>query len=359
MKRRGFTLIELLVVIAIIAVLIALLLPAVQAAREAARRAQCVNNLKQIGLALHNYLSSYDCFPPGAYPARLATGAMGGNNSGWSAQTRLLPAFEQQALYNAANFAVAGFADQSGGNIMNTTVTATRISTFICPSDSPPTYNLSQQDIGVQGYAPGNSYFGSIGSSLDWLATNANSAPNGVFAYMTTQRPISLAGITDGTSNTIAFGEWRLGTGNLAVVSMPQDIALQSSSPSPANTAQLSMPAGGDLFQAWLPSCVSALRKNRTNNHVVDLGVSWAFGIVSYSLGNVLLAPNPPYPNCSTSLTTITDPGLFGLSSYHPSGANALMCDGSVRFLKSSTSLNTLWALGSRNQGEVISADSY
>ncbi len=119
------------------------------------------------------------------------------------------------------------------------------------------------------------------------------------------------------------------------------------------------MPAGGALFQAWLPGCVAAVKTNRTNNHVVDLGIDWAFGIVSYSMGNVLLAPNPPYPNCSTSLTAIVSPGMFTLSSYHPGGANVLMCDGSVRYLKSSTNLNTLWALGSRNQGEVVSADSY
>src|ERR1700728_25774 len=100
--RRGFTLIELLVVIAIIAVLIALLLPAVQAAREAARRAQCVNNLKQIGLALHNYLSSINTFPPGRFNTHIT-----GNGNVWGGYSQLLPQLEQQALYNSFNFGLA------------------------------------------------------------------------------------------------------------------------------------------------------------------------------------------------------------------------------------------------------------
>ena len=113
-RASGFTLIELLVVIAIIAVLIALLLPAVQAAREAARRAQCVNNLKQIGLGLHNYHSTNDCFPPAAFPSRQGQPDDAGNNGDFSAQVRLLGCMEQQAIYNAANFIICAVNDRRG-----------------------------------------------------------------------------------------------------------------------------------------------------------------------------------------------------------------------------------------------------
>src|SRR5262245_36467060 len=122
LSRRAFTLIELLVVIAIIAVLIALLLPAVQAAREAARRAQCVNNLKQLGLALHNYQSVNDCFPPGGLDARTGVGT---SNQNFAAHVRLLGGLEGQTLYNAANFSV-GVINDTYGEFANSTMSSAR-----------------------------------------------------------------------------------------------------------------------------------------------------------------------------------------------------------------------------------------
>src|SRR6516165_1694166 len=158
--RRGFTLIELLVVIAIIAVLIALLLPAVQSAREAARRAQCINNLKQIGLALHNYHTANDKFPMACsknplWGAGDTDGDWGyGRWTGWSAQALLLGYMEQTPLYNAANFALGpGTAGATLGSLPNSTIYNTVISSFRCPSD--PYANFDRN----------NSYNASIGST--------------------------------------------------------------------------------------------------------------------------------------------------------------------------------------------------
>ena len=204
--RRGFTLIELLVVIAIIAVLISLLLPAVQSAREAARRAQCVNNLKQLALALHNYKSAAGAFPPGidttvTYPF----GLNGYTNplatwTAWSAQALLLPYVEQAPLYNAANFNWNCCFSSTQGDATNTTVRNTRIASFLCPSD------------GIAGQQNINSYYGSIGTSTIQYPADGNTT--GVFRVYNSAvncSSVTLAAITDGTSNTIAFGEGLVG----------------------------------------------------------------------------------------------------------------------------------------------------
>ena len=186
--RRGFTLIELLVVIAIIAVLIALLLPAVQAAREAARRAQCINNLKQMGLALHNYHSAIGSFPmtstaaysspPPSSPVKWGT---------WGAHALMLPYLEQTPIYNAINFDWTSW--QGMGGPINHTVFVTKINSYMCPSD------------GLVGQDNLTNYFGSVGTTVGFL-NNANST--GFYAY---NRTYSIANLTDGTSNTIAYSE--------------------------------------------------------------------------------------------------------------------------------------------------------
>jgi prepilin-type N-terminal cleavage/methylation domain-containing protein/prepilin-type processing-associated H-X9-DG protein len=358
--RFGFTLIELLVVIAIIAVLIALLLPAVQAAREAARRIQCVNNLKQMGLALHNYIDAFDSLPAGAFLATNADKSTRGNGD-FSAHARMLPYLEQQAVYNAANFSVACYNDGTGGDKINSTCTGRRLNVFLCPSAVAPGWNLV--GAGFTGIAPGNSYFASVGSSLEYRVGQANAMPNGLFYYINAGKapPVTLAGIRDGTSNTIAFGEWRIGTGNQSQVTIPQDIIFLGQYPPgvSVNTPQLLMPTGGAQFLQWLPMCAAAASTNR-NTKTPTLGESWAYGLMAYTLGNTLQPPNPKYPNCSTNgVNTIDDPGMFTLSSFHAGGANVLMCDGSVKFLKDSTNIQVVWALGSRAQGEIISASDY
>src|SRR5262245_51615440 len=199
--RRGFTLIELLVVIAIIAVLIALLLPAVQSAREAARRSQCTNNLKQIGLGLHNYHSTHNTFPLGGTVNWSSSYGGGNQNWGtWSAQALLLGYMEGQPLYNAANFNWVCCWSQ-GWNI-NSTCTLAIINTFICPSDglSPvPTQN----DIWT---GMTNNYQASAGPATNFFD------PSGLFAE--SEKCYGAQACTDGTSNTIAYGEALVGSGN-------------------------------------------------------------------------------------------------------------------------------------------------
>jgi prepilin-type N-terminal cleavage/methylation domain-containing protein/prepilin-type processing-associated H-X9-DG protein len=357
----GFTLIELLVVIAIIAVLIALLLPAVQAAREAARRVSCVNNLKQIGLGLHNYISDNDSFP-GTFVTWNPDKAAQIINGDFSIHVRLLPFLEQQPLFNAANFAVAAENSVTGA-VMNGTVTQTRLTAFLCPSDTAPAWNGTEDVPFTTNVAPGNNYFASIGSTLEYDASFTGGPPNGIFGlFRGGARPTTLAGVTDGTSNTAAFGEWRTGSGNINQITIPTDTVFVGAFPPGVtrNTPAVSMPAGGAAFEQWLPQC-AALAGNSANRHVRTpaLGENWSIALNNYTFGSFLLAPNPAYPNCVTSSSGVDDPGMWALSSRHAGGANILLCDGSVRFLKGSASLTVVWSLGSRAQGEIISADSY
>ncbi len=370
-KPIGFTLIELLVVIAIIAVLIALLLPAVQSAREAARRAQCTNNLKQLGLAAHNYLSAHGTLPPSVQGRRipdLTTQDSGWG--GWSPQSLLLGFMEQNAVYNAINFNVSADACQPESGSMEDTVIVTRISSFLCPSSPLPVGGYWGVVTPVNNRFPGNNYFASIGASIAmWRESNWN----GLFGYY---RGIGIQDITDGTSNTVAFGEWRMGDYNATKLSLPQDImnlrgAVQGVGEwsHPNNNMPLGgTPFANSPFQQFLQQCAGLAQTQQRNGtggdgqaNKSELGRTWHEAMLGCALGNILLPPNPNYPNCIVQGWNgdMDAPGMFTLSSYHPGGANVAFADGSVRFLKSSTAMNVIWALGTRDGEEVLSSDSY
>jgi prepilin-type N-terminal cleavage/methylation domain-containing protein/prepilin-type processing-associated H-X9-DG protein len=371
--RQGFTLIELLVVIAIIAVLIALLLPAVQSAREAARRIQCTNNLKQIGLALHNYHDSNLSFPLGGVngPDKGMGGWSGSSNSlSWRAL--VLPFVEGGTLYNAINLSVtidANSVDSGAGY----TVWMTVSNAWLCPSDgtnmngqrpsqtadpnngnaalsagpSNPSTGMPAATTPVSNYdgsfgdnqaigllaaaAPTNpwetpacgqppigqpriGWAGFWGTSFDCGVTNPNGGGQlrGFFDYRTGQMA-TIASTTDGTSNSILAGEV-----------IPQQAADNNMYCLNGGTAGVTIPINFD--SSGVPG---------------------------------------QYPNCTT---TSGQSGVWGcrfsnaskgFKSKHPGGANFLFADGSVHFLKASINRYTYAGLGSRAGGEVVSADAY
>jgi len=362
-SKRGFTLIELLVVIAIIAVLIALLLPAVQSAREAARRAQCINNLKQIGLAVHNYNDTQGCFPPGAISTA------GGD--GWSTNffpwtVLILPQVEGNTTYNALNIYMGVGSGTDRGEAFTAYYGVPKV--FVCPSDgqtdngkrpwagtysggypnplgqSPawdppinPATGQTIQDVPVSNYAMswGDNYAGAdLGSNLPWETPVGVTPPPGQpkigwtgywgtrknggslrgFADYSTMQIATMSSVSDGTSNTILVGEV-----------LPLADANNAFWTSTGCASGTTIPLGWDTnsYPASGPSC------------------NGAWQAASAPLG------------CRYSAAA------KGFVSRHSGGANFLFADGSVHFLKKSINLATYCALGSRAGGEVVSSDAY
>jgi prepilin-type processing-associated H-X9-DG protein len=274
----------------------------------------------------------------------------------------MLPNMEQVALFNSINWAFGSGQGDAATAVIQSTVVRSRINTMICPSASlPPTGgNIAGFSGNIQ--APGDSYFGSLGSSMDYSATNPTSAPNGVIMYQS--GPIGVQDVRDGSSNTIAFSEAKIGDFNNSKANIPQDVADVTTGPSGITRGQgtENMPfgatQGGSNITSWLAStCMSA----QPTSQRTFSGDTWAFGIFGRGLGNFVVPPNPKTPNCITNGGGDFDnaPSVFSASSYHSGGVNVGMCDGSVRFLKDSTNIMTIWALGSRDQGETIDASSY
>jgi prepilin-type N-terminal cleavage/methylation domain-containing protein/prepilin-type processing-associated H-X9-DG protein len=359
--RRAFTLIELLVVIAIIAVLIALLLPAVQAAREAARRSQCTNNLKQLGLAVHNYISSTNAFPlADMYPAgsnetQQGVRGNGGDRYSYSWALDILPNLEQQALYSAYNLC-CGFRDPGGGGpTINTTVMYTQLAAYLCPSDGST--NLPQPPYATLNYVGNSGGPGAIQTFNGTVISNywGNPAENA-------SRVVGMQSITDGTSNTGLFSERLMGlTNNPTVTAVNYNQAIRalfsvSVSPSLNNN---DVTGAMNVLNACkaLPGTATSISSYRSGQ-IWTVSHPWApmwNRYFHFSLPNTLL--------CDTANSTFLGlgggSGAISPNSNHPGGVNVCMADGSVRFIKNSVSVQTWWALGSRAGAEVISSDSY
>jgi prepilin-type N-terminal cleavage/methylation domain-containing protein/prepilin-type processing-associated H-X9-DG protein len=346
---RAFTLIELLVVIAIIGVLIALLLPAVQAAREAARRSQCTNNLKQIGLGLHNYHATNNCFPMASANATGNTG-MGLSNSdnhGPSVLLFLLGYMEQQPLYNAYNHdagAVIGAA--AVHTVINSTCFLSQVGTYLCPSDS-----------GSNVFRQGTNYNCSLGPQFNFYSTITTSAGAGVgmFAH---RAAYGIRDCLDGTSSTIAFGEALIGD-NSAAVRNNGEYYNCVAWPTGSNTGRGSgvdmvMPLAANNLNNYIQACNAARASNTGEQNARNS--YWASGRMGQGpITGTLTTPNSKHADC----TNTSQCGLLAMRSRHPGGVNVLLSDGSVRFIKDSVNQNTWWALGSKAGREALSADSY
>jgi prepilin-type N-terminal cleavage/methylation domain-containing protein len=336
-RRRGFTLIELLVVIAIIAVLIGLLLPAVQAAREAARRIQCTNNMKQIGLAVHNYHSAFDVLPPvGSVDVNGNSGGSGLVPQTASVHLRLLNYLEHEAVYDAYNFKLGDVLNNSAVPA-NTTVMATNIAGYLCPSDSNPG-SASNLAGGFNVPITCVNYAINAGTNRQ----NAGGCVNGVAWWLGGNRTygcrLTLASIADGTSNTALFSEWVKGKSgqNAPGKNLVYAIARYNN--------------GG--YQNDYNICNSA-----TSALWDHKGEYWT--LQDTGRGGPYYHIMPPNKTaCATSAGFGNVDSFIGPGSFHPGGANLLLMDGSIRMIKDGVPLGLWNALGTRAGGEVIGGDA-
>jgi prepilin-type N-terminal cleavage/methylation domain-containing protein/prepilin-type processing-associated H-X9-DG protein len=377
--RRGFTLIELLVVIAIIAVLIALLLPAVQAAREAARRGQCGNNLKQIGLAMHNYHQIHDRFPPGHSEAADQPGYSDKQYAGWtewSSLAAMLPYLEQGNVFNSINFAYCG--GYNYGQVCNGTAWTTRLSSFLCPSDyntiasapafgtGPPGTNSYRGSLGTTSAV----YKSSVGNSPGYagcqpdplhITTNPGCAPysNGLFVYWLAY---GLQDCSDGSSQTIAFAESLVGDPSYT----PNYRHRNNSVTGVTAAAIAEVPDASNLPQATLATALQACSQAYQSNTNLSTsnGNRWGWGAASMTLFHTIVPPNSkdyPWNSCRDQCAGCgaDDSEFSNAQSNHPGGVNTLFGDGSVKFIQDSINQRVWMGLGTKAGGEVLNGGSF
>ncbi|MFM7315414.1 MAG: DUF1559 domain-containing protein [bacterium] len=348
-RKSGFTLIELLVVIAIIAVLISLLLPAVQSAREAARRAQCVNNLKQIGLANHNFESTNGHFPPGygMYP----TGGGGRANS----NAMILSFMESSNLYGAFNLSVN--INLTGPTSPNNTAQIQIVAAFNCPSD--PSNAKLLAGASTLGYC---NYFGSVGATAsNELGTAFGfqepvSQRAGIFNvtldrsgssttnpnYGKVLNPTTIGSITDGTSNTALYAET---IRSISIVNTAAEIPIESL----LNVYIVTSLQGG--MDTPPADCLTF-----PGTRIRYRGQQYYRNLPQTSYYNHTTPPNHKKWDCGDTSYVASHNAA---RSYHPGGVNVAFSDGSVKFVKDSVNIVTWRALGTKAGGEVISADAY
>jgi len=322
-NRKGFTLVELLVVIAIIGILIALLLPAVQAARESARRTQCNNNLKQFGVAIHNYHDTFRRLPASDSGVWNNSGSL--TNNQISEHARLLPYMEQTNVFQLVNFAV------KWNDPLNAVAAAFNVSPFICPSDSHTLVPAT--------YGP-NNYFGNQGTQILYGGvpptnpTNPNFGMPPADGIFYTNSFMPFADVLDGLSNTAAFAEKVTGDFNNGISTPKSDTFQPGTYPATPDQA--------------LAQCRAIDVTNLAFQGYSNIGAPWLEAYHSTTYYYHVAPPNERscmYPPGRIMTTT---------NSYHPGGVQVCLCDGSVRWISDGVDLFAWRALGSRRGGEAM-----
>jgi prepilin-type processing-associated H-X9-DG protein len=340
-SRPGFTLVELLCIIMVIGLLLALLIPAVQRSREAARRAACVNNLKQLGLALSNHHSSFSRYPAGIKPDGLTPrGSPFAAPSPISAHAQLLAFLDQGPLFNNLNLfnniAFGRALPPEALNPANSSVAMTPLAVFLCPSDRP--------------LRPGNNYRGNAGPNPS-ANEGTSRAGGGAFPGI---RATADRDFADGLSNTVGYSERLQGNGDDTTFSASRNVWL-------SGVANLSPSQDSDSMARICGGLTST-----PSDFMSRVGAFWIVGGYSNTLYNHVSPPNWSSPDCSVG-DHDADPkggglipgGCLTARSAHPGGVNVLLMDGSVRFIKRSVELSLWRALSTRSGRETISSTAY